>query len=108
GEIIMVSALGTVLGLTIKNENLIAGLSQIVIPVIVFLGDGYVNIGGGSTIMAIKKISPMYWVNHGIFDAIYLGDYSKAFISFAICIGVAVLCTGAVMFVNRRKGTANA
>jgi hypothetical protein len=50
----------------------------------------------------------MYWVNHGIFDAIYLGDYSKAFISFAICLGVAVLCTIAVMYVNRRKGAANA
>ena len=108
GEIIMVSALGTVLGLTIKNENLIAGLSQIVIPVIVFLGDGYVNIGGGRTIMAIKKISPMYWVNHGIFDAIYLGDYSKAYISFSICMGIAVLSTAAVMLVNGRKGAANA
>ena len=108
GEILMVSALGTVLGLTIKNENLIAGLSQIVIPVIVFLGDGYVNIGGGPAIMAIKKISPMYWVNHGIFDAIYLGDYTKAYTSFAICAGVALLATAAVMLVNRRKGYANA
>ena len=107
-EIIMVSALGTVIGLSLKNENLIAGLSQIIIPVIVFLGDGYVNIGGGSAITAIKKISPMYWVNHGIFDAVYLGNYTKAFTSIAFCLGVAVLSTLVVMFINRRKGEANA
>lgn len=107
-EIIMVSALGTLLGLTLKNENVIAGISQILIPLIVFLGDGYVNIGGSGIIMTIKKISPMYWVNHGIFDAIYLGDYSKAFIAVAICLGVAVLCTVAVMAVNNRKEAVNA
>jgi ABC-2 type transport system permease protein len=110
GEALMISALGTVLGLTMKNENAIAGISQIVIPAIVFLGDGYTPIGGGPVLQAIKKISPMYWINNGIFDAIYLGEYRKAFIAVTICIGIAIVCTLAVIMVNsgrnRRKAHA--
>jgi|GEM_PF-1920459 len=108
GEILMVSLLGTLVGLTVKNENLIAGISQIVIPVIVFLGDGYVQIGGGPAVQTIKKISPMYWVNHGILDAIYLGDYGKAYTSLLICLGIAVLSTIAVLAVNKRREVSNA
>lgn len=107
-EIVMVSAMGTLFGLLVKSENLIAGISQIVIPVIVFLGDGYVQIGGGKTINAIKKISPMFWVNHGIFDAVYAGEYSTAYTAVAICLGVAVFCTLAVLFMNRGRRQANA
>ncbi|MDX1357319.1 MAG: ABC transporter permease [Clostridia bacterium] len=99
-EAIMISALGTILGLTMKNENAIAGISQIVIPAIVFLGDGYTPIGGGPVLQTIKKISPMYWINHGIFDAIYLGEYEKAFIAVIICTGIATACTLVVVMMN--------
>lgn len=109
-ETLMVSAMGTVLGLTMKNEGAIAGISQIVIPAIVFLGDGYVEIGGGATVMAIKKISPMYWINHGIFDAIYLNEYKTAFISIVISCGVALACTAVIVLLNKKRNrrTANA
>lgn len=107
-EIIMISSLGTLMGLTIKSENAIAGLSQLVIPAIVFLGDGYVEIGGGTTIQIIKKLSPMYWINHGIFDAIYLNDNSTAFKAVAICLGVAVAATVIVALLNRNRRIANA
>lgn len=107
-EIVMVSALGTLLGLLIKNENVIAGISQVLIPAIVFLGDGYVQIGGEGAILAIKKISPMYWINHGIFDAVYLNDFKNASISIIISISVAVVCTAAVALVNSGRGIRNA
>ena len=109
-ETLMVSAMGTVLGLTMKNEGAIAGISQILIPAIVFLGDGYVKIGGGGTIQAIKKISPMYWINHGIFDAIYLNEHRTAYISIAISLGVAIVCTAVIVLLNvkRNRRTANA
>ena len=109
-ETLMVSAMGTVLGLTMKNEGAIAGIAQIVIPAIVFLGDGYVEIGGGGTVQAIKKLSPMYWINHGIFDAIYLNEHRTAYISIAISLGVAVVCTAVIALLNvkRNRRTANA
>ena len=109
-ETLMVSAMGTVLGLTMKNEGAIAGIAQIVIPAIVFLGDGYVEIGGGGTVQAIKKLSPMYWINHGIFDAIYLNEHRTAYISIAISLGVAVACTAVIVLLNvkRNRRTANA
>ena len=109
-ETLMVSAIGTVLGLTMKNEGAIAGIAQILIPAIVFLGDGYVEIGGGATVQAIKKLSPMYWINHGIFDAIYLNEHRTAFISITISLGVALVCTAVIVLLNvkRNRRTANA
>lgn len=109
-EAVMISAIGTVLGLTIKNEGAIAGISQILIPAIVFLGDGYTNIGGTGAILVIKKFSPMYWINHGIFDAIYLNDNRTAFISISISIGIALACTAIVVLLNikRNRRSANA
>ncbi len=105
GEIIMISSLGTILGLTFKSENAVAGISQVAIPAIVFLGDGYTQIGGTGVILAIKKISPMYWINHGLFDAIYLNEYKTAFISIAISLGVAAVCTLVVALLNRNRRT---
>ncbi len=106
-EIIMISSIGTLMGLTIKSENAIAGVSQIVIPAIVFLGDGYTHIGGTGVILAIKKISPMYWINHGIFDAIYLNDNKTAFTAIIICLGIAVFSTAVVAVLNRNRRIAN-
>lgn len=106
-EIIMISSIGTLLGLTMKNENTIAGISQLVIPAIVFLGDGYTHIGGTGVILTIKKISPMYWINHGIFDAIYLNDNKKAFTAIIICFCIAVLSTAVVALLNRDRRIAN-
>lgn len=107
GEIVMISSIGALLGLTIKSENAIAGIAQIVIPAIVFLGDGYVEIGGGAVITVIKKMSPMYWINHGVFDAIYLNDYKTAFTAIAICIGIAAACTAIVVILNRNRRIVN-
>ena len=106
-EIIMISSIGTLLGLTIKSENAIAGISQLVIPAIVFLGDGYTHIGGTGVILAIKKISPMYWINHGIFDAIYLNDNRTAFTAIIICLSIAVFSTVIVAALNRNRRIAN-
>ncbi|MBN2558647.1 MAG: ABC transporter permease [Clostridia bacterium] len=107
-EIIMVSAIGTILGIMLKNENMIAGISQIVIPAIVFLGDGYVQLGDSGALSVIKKLSPMYWINHGIFDAVYLHEYKTAAISISICLGIALLCTAAVALSGRGGRTGNA
>jgi len=106
-EIIMISSIGTLMGLTIKSENAIAGVSQIVIPAIVFLGDGYTHIGGTGVILVVKKLSPMYWINHGIFDAIYLNDNQKAFTAIVICLGIAVFSTIIVALLNRNRRIAN-
>lgn len=106
-EIIMISSIGTILGLTIKSENAIAGISQLVIPAIVFLGDGYTHIGGTGVILSIKKISPMYWINHGIFDAIYLNDNKTAYTAIIICLSIALVSTILVAFVNRNRRIAN-
>ncbi|MFO7612861.1 MAG: ABC transporter permease [Clostridia bacterium] len=107
-EIIMVSAIGTILGILLKNENLIAGIAQIVIPAIVFLGDGYVQLGDSGALSVIKKLSPMYWINHGIFDAVYLHEYRTAVISILISLGIALLCTVAVAVSGRGGRASNA
>jgi len=97
-ELVMVSAIGAVLGMLIKSESLVSGISQFLIPVFVFLGDGYVQLPSGGVIGIIKRISPIYWVNHGIFNAIYLNDYNSAYISIGFNISIALICTTIIIF----------
>ncbi|MFO7636418.1 MAG: ABC transporter permease [Clostridia bacterium] len=102
-QVVMACALGALLGLTMKNEELIAGIAQVAIPAFVFLGDGYVSIPAQGVFLAIKKMSPVYWVNHAIFDAIYSQDHSKAFVSMGISLGITALCTLLILLHNRNR-----
>jgi len=92
-ELVMVSAVGAVIGMLIKSESLVSGISQFLIPIFVFLGDGYVQLPSSGFIGLAKHISPIYWVNHGIFNAIYLNDYNNAYISIGLNITIAMICT---------------
>lgn len=104
-ELIMVSAIGSLLGMMIKSESVVSGVAQLLIPVLVFLGDGYVQLPSTGTFGIIKQISPLYWVNHSIFNAIYLNDYHNAWISISLCLGIALLTTLIILIINkvRRK-----
>ncbi|MBN2852078.1 MAG: ABC transporter permease [Clostridia bacterium] len=105
GELIMVSSFGALLGILIKSESVVAGISQLVIPIFVFLGDGYTPLPSSGIFGIIKQFSPIYWVNHSIFNAIYLNDYHNACISITISLSVALLCTLVIIMKqkNRRK-----
>ncbi len=102
-ELVMVSALGSLLGMVIKSESVIVGVAQLLIPVLVFLGDGYVQLPSTGTFGIIKQFSPLYWVNHSIFNAIYLNDYSNAWISIGISLTIALITTLLIVFINRAR-----
>ena len=55
------------------------------------------------TLGIIKQISPLYWVNHSIFNAIYLNDYSNAWISIGISLTIAFITTLLIIFINRAR-----
>jgi ABC-2 type transport system permease protein len=107
-ELIMVSSLGALLGMLIDSESVVSGISQLLIPVFVFLGDGYVQLPSTGIFGVIKKFSPLYWVNHSIFNAIYSSDYSDAYIAIIICLSIAVISTIIIAIHRRSRRVANA
>ena len=106
-ELIMISALGAVIGITIKSEAVVSGIAQIIIPVLVFLGDGYVKIEATGIFGTIKKLSPIYWVNHSIFQVIYLNEYSEAYKAITICLSIALVCTLIILFIGKKRRISN-
>jgi len=106
-ELIMISSIGALLGILIESEAVVAGVAQLVIPILVFLGDGYVQLPNAGVFGIVKKISPVYWVNHSIFSAIYLNDYKNAYISIAINLSIALLSTLIIVFYKKKWRTKN-
>ncbi len=106
-ELVMVSAIGSLLGMVIKSESVVSGVAQLLIPVFVFLGDGYAQLPSTGIFGVIKQFSPIYWVNHSIFNAIYLNDYHNAWISIGISLGIAFLTTIIIIIINRVRRVAH-
>ena len=77
--LILINALGTIMPMAFQNDKVsITILQNIIIPVLCFLGGGYVAIYGEmeGIFNLITKISPLRWFNNSIFRYIYTGDES--------------------------------
>lgn len=77
--LILINALGTIMPMAFQNDKVsITILQNIIIPVLCFLGGGYVAIYGemDGIFNLITKISPLRWFNNSIFRYIYTGDES--------------------------------
>lgn len=77
--LIIVNGLGTIIPIIFKDDKISGTILQnIIIPVLVFLGGGYVALYGEmkGIFNIITKISPLRWFNISIFRYIYSGDKS--------------------------------
>ncbi|AWZ49245.1 ABC transporter permease [Clostridiaceae bacterium 14S0207] len=76
--IVMAVSIGVGMAVLIKNENIMSVALNMIIPIFVFLGGGYIplNLLGSNVLNNMSKISPIKWTNDAIFRIIYGGDLS--------------------------------
>lgn len=103
-QIVMVISLGTSLAFIFKSESASSGIINAVIPIIVYLGGGYVPLENfGGFLSDISFISPVKWINQSIFRVIYSNDYSLVMTSVIINISVALALAATASFMTRKN-----
>ncbi len=89
---IMAVSIGVALAYMIRNGEAASGILNSVIPVLVFLGGGYVPLETmNANLSTIASISPVKWINSALLNVIYDGNYSSVAVSVCINLGMAVL-----------------
>lgn len=108
--LIIVNALGTIIPIISSDDKVaVTILQNIVIPVLCFLGGGYMAIYGDmkGIFNIITKISPLRWFNNSIFRYIYSNDNSLLinWLSFG---GIALVVTVIIIYlITRREDKGN-
>lgn len=77
--LILVNGLGTIMSIIFKDDKVsVTILQNIIIPVLCFLGGGYIALYGemDGIFNLVTKISPLRWFNSSIFRYIYSRDRS--------------------------------
>ncbi|KYH30835.1 ABC-2 family transporter protein [Clostridium tepidiprofundi DSM 19306] len=89
-QIIMSICVGVGIGIMIKREEIANGFMNVIIPVMVFLGGGYVPIEQYNikALNLISNISPVKWINKSIFSVVYGNDYR--YVKTAIMVNVSI------------------
>lgn len=108
-EIIMVISLGVGIAFIIKDEHVMSSVINIVIPIIIFFGGGYIPLEtmDSKIINMLSRFSPVEWTNTAIFGVIYSNDYSyiPAAIAINLSVSAVFLLIGALMF--KKEGALN-
>ncbi|MCI6692638.1 MAG: ABC transporter permease [Clostridium sp.] len=103
--LIIVNALGTIIPIISSDDKVaVTILQNIVIPVLCFLGGGYMAIYGEmkGIFNIITKISPLRWFNNSIFRYIYSNDNSLL-INWLIFGGIALVVTVIIIYLITRR-----
>lgn len=91
--VIMAVSVGIGLANMIKNSGVVAIAMHILIPIMVFLGGGYIplNFIGSNALNAVSIISPIKWTNEALFKMIYGNNLSTIPIAIAINLIIAMV-----------------
>ncbi|HEX2947489.1 MAG TPA: ABC transporter permease [Clostridia bacterium] len=89
---IMTVSLGVASAYVFKSSDTASGLLNSIIPLLVFLGGGYVPLSVmGGFISKITFLSPVNWVNTALFKIIYDHDYSGMPVSIILNLSLSAL-----------------
>jgi len=105
-EAFMATSLGIGAAFIFKSEGAMSGILNIMIPLMVFLGGGYVPLEqfNSEILLNIAKISPVRWANDTIFKVIYAGNFNDVFTTIAInLIAALVFLTIATLIFRRER-----
>ena len=105
-EAFMATSLGIGPAFIFKSEGAMSGILNIMIPLMVFLGGGYVPLEqfNSEILLNIAKISPVRWANDTIFKVIYAGNFNDVFTTIAInLIAALVFLTIATLIFRRER-----
>lgn len=103
---IMAVSIGAALAMIFRKSEAGSGIINIIIPIFVFLGGGYVPLDFmNGMIKKMSVVSPVRWVNQGLFQVIYEGRFSGAFISMGMNITISILfiAVGAIISGRGKK-----
>ena len=103
--LILVNGLGTIMPMIFKDDKVsITILQNIIIPVLCFLGGGYIALYGemDGIFNLVTKISPLRWFNSSIFRYIYSGDKSLL-ISWLIFGVIALVVIVIIIYIITRR-----
>ncbi len=108
--LIIINSIGTILPIIINNNKVAeTTIQSIIIPVLTFLGGGYIAIYGESKgiFNLLTKISPLKWFNNSVFRYIYSKD-SSLLVGWLIFGGIALLATIILLFlISKREDRGN-
>ena len=105
-QIIMMVSVGVGSAYLFKNPTSGMSLLQSLIPILVFLGGGYVNLellGVGGLLEKITYISPVRWINKTLLQIIYANDYSTFGTTIMICLIIAVVFLSLSAVLSRKE-----
>lgn len=104
-EVAFAVSLGVGMAYLVRGEvGASQGILNVLIPVLVFLGGGYVPIDSfGKTVLLIAKISPIKWVNTAIFQVIYNNDLGTVLQSTILNVCLAVVFLVFAFFSVRKE-----
>lgn len=104
-EIIMAVSLGIGVSFLTKTESAMNGILNVMIPIMVFLGGGYVPIEQFNSEMlnTISNFSPVRWVNSSILNIVFRNNYEKVLPTIAINITAAVILLVTASMLFRRE-----
>ena len=89
---IMSVSIGVGLGYAFKKSDAASGAINSLIPILVFLGGGYVPLDTmGPAFAGISNISPVKWINSALFRVLYDNDYSHVAISLGVNLAIAAV-----------------
>lgn len=104
-EIIMAVSLGIGVSFLTKTESAMNGILNSIIPVMVFLGGGYVPLEqfNSEILNTISNFSPVRWVNSSILNIVFRNNYEKVLPTIAINITAAVILLVTASMLFRRE-----
>lgn len=96
---------GIVLAKYVKNEEkAMLVVQSIIFPVLSFLGGSYISLADdvGGAFQMITNLSPIRWINRGIFRSIFVGDSS--FLLKATLLNIGIICVSLVfIFITYKR-----
>jgi ABC-2 type transport system permease protein len=104
-EAFMAIALGIGVAFIFKSEGAMSGVLNIMIPLMIFLGGGYVPLEqfNSEILFNVAMFSPVRWANNTIFKVIYGGNFSDVFTTIAINLIAATVCLTISALIFRKE-----
>lgn len=103
-EVIMAISLGVGLAFLIRNQIALNGFLNLVIPIMVFFGGGYLPVDSfGKLFLRFAALSPLRWINKALFQVIYRADGSAVLPAVLMNLSIAAVFIAVASLAARKE-----
>ena len=109
-QMLMAVSIGIMMGLILNVEAAGMTMGHMIVVISAFFGGSYVPVSqlGGMAAMG-RYFSPIWWVQSGIINYIYLGETTTLYRAALVCLGITVIMfTVSTIKLGRTEGLAHA